>query len=317
MAKRSNQKLKVLYLYKILLENTNEKNGMTLSQILRELESYGVRAERKSVYDDIEALRMFGVDVCTSRDKYVKYYVAKRKFELAELKLIFDLITENGLIAGNKRAELFKKFNTPLPDALFGNGETSILAEHQGNGNGYKNLSLICNAISADKKIRFKCFEWNAKKQKVVQFDGEYFVLNPSNLVLKDGVYQVVCFNEATNLYESYRIDRMLDLSVVNVKKSELSDESANIDINSRIERVKLRCDKSMASDLFERFGFDVTVLSEKEEYFEASLKAEISSAFFSWVFNKEGRVRISEPEWVKNKYRDMVKKNLCEDEEK
>ena len=93
MAKRSNQKLKILYLYKILLENTSEKNGMTLAQILRELQSYGIRAERRSIYDDIEALRVFGIDVRVWRDRYVRYYVAERKFDVAKISemMIEDL----------------------------------------------------------------------------------------------------------------------------------------------------------------------------------------------------------------------------------
>lgn len=311
MAKRSNQKLKILYLYKILLDNTNEQNGMTLAQILRELESYGVRAERKSVYDDIAALRIFGVDVRTSRDRYIKYYVAERKFELAELKLIFDLLMSNGFVGDTKRRELLKKFNMPLSEELFEETEFSSRATRNGNENGYENLSRICNAIISDRKIRFKCFEWNTRKQRVVQFDGEYFILNPIKLVFNDGGYEAVCFNETTNSCETYRIDRMLDLSLVNVKRAKPASEF----VDSRTERVRLRCDNLIASDVFERFGFDVTVLYEREDHFEASVKTDISNEFFSWVFTKNGKVRINEPQWVKEKYIDMIKKSLCEDE--
>ncbi|MDK2789400.1 MAG: hypothetical protein PWP07_2645, partial [Epulopiscium sp.] len=56
MAKSSNQKLKILYLMKILLEKTDEENAITLNQMIAELERYGIAAERKSIYDDIEAL---------------------------------------------------------------------------------------------------------------------------------------------------------------------------------------------------------------------------------------------------------------------
>ena len=63
MAKGNNQKLKVIYLMKILLERTDEKNSITMPEIIDALESYGISAERKSIYSDIENLRVFGMDI--------------------------------------------------------------------------------------------------------------------------------------------------------------------------------------------------------------------------------------------------------------
>ena len=62
MAKGSNQKLKLLYLMKILQEKTDDTHSITMQEILSELEAYGVSAERKSIYTDIECLRLYGRD---------------------------------------------------------------------------------------------------------------------------------------------------------------------------------------------------------------------------------------------------------------
>ena len=61
MAKSSNQKLKLLWLAKILLERTDEEHPMTLAEITEALAACGISAERKSLYDDMEALRTFGM----------------------------------------------------------------------------------------------------------------------------------------------------------------------------------------------------------------------------------------------------------------
>lgn len=45
---RSNQKLKILYLAKILLENTDENHDMTLQEIIDRLTANNVTAERKN-----------------------------------------------------------------------------------------------------------------------------------------------------------------------------------------------------------------------------------------------------------------------------
>ena len=46
-----NQKKKILCLMKILLECTDEKHPMKANELCDALKSYGISAERKSIYD--------------------------------------------------------------------------------------------------------------------------------------------------------------------------------------------------------------------------------------------------------------------------
>ena len=64
----NNQKLKILYLMKILLEKTDETHSITMSEILESLEAYGVSAERKSIYNDIQNLCSYGLDIICAFD---------------------------------------------------------------------------------------------------------------------------------------------------------------------------------------------------------------------------------------------------------
>jgi len=101
MPKSSNQKLKLWYLYHILFENTDEDNPMTMPQLITELGRYGITAERKSLYNDIELLINAGVDIVSEkRDKYV-YYMGSRDFQLAELKLLENLCLSLMSITGS------------------------------------------------------------------------------------------------------------------------------------------------------------------------------------------------------------------------
>lgn len=59
MPKSSNQKLKLIYLMKILLERTDETHSITMSEIIDALAVYDISAERKSLYNDIENLRVY------------------------------------------------------------------------------------------------------------------------------------------------------------------------------------------------------------------------------------------------------------------
>ena len=82
MARQANQKLKMLYLLEILRRETDEEHPLTLKQIIDLLAQRGISAERKSLYDDIEQLRLLGEDIITVRDTAVRYYIGERTLDI-------------------------------------------------------------------------------------------------------------------------------------------------------------------------------------------------------------------------------------------
>ena len=110
MAKSENQKLNLLYIRKFLLEQTDKVNSVTSSHSIDELTKHEIKAERKSIYDDIECLRSFGMDIKrVQKDRTYSYYVANRPFELPELKLLVDSVQSAKFITKKKTNELIKK----------------------------------------------------------------------------------------------------------------------------------------------------------------------------------------------------------------
>ena len=69
MAKSGNQKLKLLYLVKILTEQSDEEHCLGAQALIDGLAEYGIRAERKSIYDDIAQLIGFGYDIVLVKAK--------------------------------------------------------------------------------------------------------------------------------------------------------------------------------------------------------------------------------------------------------
>ena len=65
----ANKKLKLLYLARFLHEETDEQHPKTLQDMLAYLAAQGITAERKSVYDDLELLSLYGLDVQSVRGK--------------------------------------------------------------------------------------------------------------------------------------------------------------------------------------------------------------------------------------------------------
>ena len=113
MAKGTNQKLKLVYLIKILLEQTDEEHSITMQEIMEALAAYDITAERKSIYADLEEIRNLGIDIVgEQKGKSYLYHVAGRQFELAELKLLVDAIQSSKFITAKKSRELIKKLES-------------------------------------------------------------------------------------------------------------------------------------------------------------------------------------------------------------
>ena len=125
MAKGHNQKLKLLYLAKIFAQETDEDHALSMAQILSALEEYGVHADRKTIYADLEELRTFGMEIIDEPDgRGWHYYLGAREFELPELKLLVDSVQSARFITDRKSKELIGKLekDTNAPgfwDALY------------------------------------------------------------------------------------------------------------------------------------------------------------------------------------------------------
>ena len=79
--KQSNQKLKLMYLAKMLMEKTDEEHTLTVPEMISELSALGISAERKSIYDDIECLKLFGLDICSTKTKKCRTQKEKERKE--------------------------------------------------------------------------------------------------------------------------------------------------------------------------------------------------------------------------------------------
>ena len=162
MPKSTNQKLKLLYLLKIFLENTDSTHAMTIKELSEELARYAIQAERKSLYDDIELLRVFGLDICVVRDRQVRYYAGAHTFELAELKLLVDAVQSSKFITEKKSNSLIKKL-----ESLASKHEAAQLHRQVTVSNRLKadneeifcNVDMIHRAISDNRMISFRYFE--------------------------------------------------------------------------------------------------------------------------------------------------------------
>lgn len=212
------QKLKLLYLMKMLDEETDSECGLSMTQIIEKLEEQGISAERKSIYRDIETLRDFGLDVRTYQRAPVEYAVENRDFAFPELLLLVDAVQSSRFLTQSKSDALVRSVKRLasvrqrklLDKRLHVEGRIKTQ-----NESVFKNVDRIQEALARRRKISFFCFKYNAAKEKVMQHGGERYTETPVQLVYSDGCYYLVVFNEKHDGFANYRVDRMDDIEVL------------------------------------------------------------------------------------------------------
>lgn len=324
MAKGANQKIKILYLMQILLENTDEEHGLTLAQITDMLSKQGVDCERKTLYDDIETLRLFGLDIEKKKSKSVTYHVMSRDFELPELKLLVDAVQSSKFITHRKSNELIKKIESFASKYEAQQLQRQVFVANRiktMNESIYYTVDRIHDAISSNTKICFQYFEWNAKKEKQFRRDGKKYIISPWSLTWDDENYYMIGFDSESGKIKHYRVDKMTNVSVTGEKRDG-AEHFKNFDMalyskktfgmyGGIEEAVTLRCDKNLAGVILDRFGNDITFNNVNDETFDVRTRVYISPHFLTWIMSFGDRITIISPQSVIDEYVALAKKAL------
>ena len=218
MPKSPNQKLKLLYLLQFLRRESDEEHPVTVQQMIDELARCGVSAERKSIYDDLEALRRFGADIVQQRGRNPGYYLGQRDFELPELKLLVDSIQSSKFITQRKTLSLIRKLEglTSVHDAQLLERQVYVRGRVKSmNESVYYNVDEISGAISRDRAIRFRYFEFTVQKERRYRREGGWYQLSPYALIWDDENYYMLAWDAAEGRFKHFRVDKMTQISAL------------------------------------------------------------------------------------------------------
>ena len=320
-----NQKLKLLYLAKIMQEQTDDTHALTMPQIIAELAKYDIEAQRKSVYDDLDALDYFGIEIIREQEGFRTYYhCGNRDFEIAELKILVDAIQSSKFISEKKTKELIKKLekNVSTYDSQMLDREVKVTGRVKNmNESIYYAVDAIHTAIGENKAIQFKYFSWNVKGEEEFRRNGAFYNVSPWALHYDDERYYLIGYDHDKKEMRHFRVDKMRDVSVVDKKrkgKTEFSKQD-RAKYNEQyfrmyggdFETVTLKCKNEMANVIIDQFGKDVRLLPVDDEHFTVRVNVAVSSQFLSWVIALEGGVTIETPDSVKEKMKDLLAKKF------
>ena len=317
MAKSSNQKKKLLVLRELLLKHSDEEHPISVKDMIAELERHDIKAERKSLYDDMETLRSFGLDVQSRKGNSPGWFIGEREFELAELKLLVDAVQSSRFITRKKSDSLICKLEglasvhqaKQLQRQVFVSGRVKTM-----NESIYYNIDKLHAAVGERRSVRFHYFEYNSRKEKVFRRDGRYYAVTPYGLVWDNENYYLVGTDSEKGDVRHYRVDKMYRIELgdkVSVGEFDMVGYSQRyFGMFSGVDaKVKLKVRDEFAHIVLDRFGQEVMLVPGSDGTFTVTVNVVVSPQFWGWVFALGEGVEVCSPDWAVEQYKGHLDK--------
>ena len=355
--KKPNQKLKPYVVLQYLLKYTDENNVATAFDIIGYLkEDCDIDAERRSIYRDIEEINTVALmleEECTIGEatamladdedgelKLVVYdkkkkgfYVRQRKYDLNDIRLLAECVYSSKFISqgqADRLADVVCEFvsehqadkirhNAFLTDRVKTNNR-QVLA----------NIATINEAMSrkidgephTPEKIAFKYLKYSVgdMSKQVERRKGAKYIVSPFQLLINDGNYYLLAFDDYSKEMRTYRVDRMKDIRFTGEPRDG-DEEFKQIDLKTYTKRVfsmyggeqklvEIRFINPLLDAVVDRFGTkDVQYAKVDETHFSVTAKVEISDQFFGWILGFGKKAKILYPDAVLDQFREYMDK--------
>ena len=319
MAKKQGQRLKILYILDFLKRESDEEHPVTAADICEYLDSQGIAAERKSVYADISALTDYGADIVRSGSPR-GWFLASREFEEPEIYLLADAVRTAGFISAAKTRELVKKLDSFVSRYQAQKRENRVYfssCAKSVNEEIFYSIDKISRAVTEKKKIRFEYVNRVLSPDRTIEKQKREMLISPYALTWQDDHYYVIGNYEKYDNLIHLRLDRMYKVEITDMPQRQFSEVSEYTDYfdtpdytaklfgmhGGEIYDIELKCSKKITEQVADRFGEDIFIKKVTDEDFCFTVRAALSDALVSWVISYGDRVKVLEPQIL----RDMV----------
>lgn len=318
MAKSSNQKLKLFYILRMLAENTDEEHVLSTQEIIRHLAENDIKAERKSIYDDMECLTEYGYDIILKKGRVGGgYYLASREFELAELKLLVDAVQASRFMTARKSRELIRKLEKLASRNQAGQLQRQVYVAGRvktENERIYYNVDTLYRAIDEDVRISFTYLEWDLEKELRPRRNGARYCVSPWALIWEDENYYLAAYDAEADTIKHYRVDKMGDVVLAKEKRlgkaqfermnpAEYTKHTFGM-FGGEKQPVTMQFENRLVGVVLDRFGRETDLRKIDEAHFSVRVQVAVSGQFFGWLAGIGSGASIQSPTAVREQYR-------------
>ena len=189
-------------------------------------------------------------------------------------------------------------------------------------------IQILDEAISRERQVAFHYVNYGTDKKSHPRLgnDGnpKEYIINPYQMVAKEGKYYLICNNDDYSILSNYRVDRIADIRILEDKKrkpfSKLKDANGDrFNLSEYMKthikmyasgdcRVRFKINPAMVTDIIDIFGKDVTFEEETDKYVIVSAKV-TENAMIQFAKSYSPDVVILEPQHLVDTMKDWAKK--------
>lgn len=322
MSANNAHKLKLLYLIRILQEETDPEVGLSMPQIIERLREHDIAAERKAIYRDFQALRDMGFDVVKIPTRPVQYALVRSELGFDDVMMLIDVVQSCRFITERKSNQLVKSLK-----GLLSNRERKLLARRvhvrdrvkSQSESVFHSVDIIHEALQHRRKVEFLYFSYGTNMERVARHGGKRYILTPVKVIYAESNYYLAAYDDEAEMMKTFRIDRM-ELLQMSAKPATRNEVTANYEFedfayrsfsmyHGEPARVTLHVKAGLMDTVVDRFGRDMELVRFSSKSADVRVGVLKSPQFFGWIAGLNGDVTIKAPRKLAEEYRDWLTK--------
>ena len=321
---RLNSSLRLMYVKEIIFEHTDEEHFLTISEIMDMLKyDYQMPVTRQTLTDDIDILIEAGYDIECVKGHTNQYHVLSRDFDIAELRILIDVVCSMKSLPHCKAKDLTKKL------ARLGGPSCDLLMEtiniesipRTDNSQIYYIIDAVLKAKTTNKQIAFKYYEYSTQVKKALKNGGKKYTVSPYQLVCTNEFYYLLGYSEKHKKITAFRVDRICGIPELVNEAGSSEPEEMNVEkyvsesnhmMSGDMVTVTLRFDRSVLDAIVDRFGQEMDLTFSTKNECIAKVDVALNNVFFAWVFGFDGKVMIAGPSNVQDQFIRLVSRMMA-----
>lgn len=319
-------KSRILYVYKILFEKSDENHPISSTDIMTFLKEYEIICEKKAIYADVNFLKEFGIDIITTNCPKRAYFLACRTFELPEVRLLLDAVQSATFITAKKTQQLLSKLETLTSEHEAKHLKSQVYIESGvkcKNETIYYTIDALHNAIISNQKVSFTYTTKSVDLVAKTLYKKKDFVVSPYALIWNSDHYYLACNYDKYENTMNLRVDKMSNVKMLSEKSRPFSQVSEYIDhfnsglyskqqinmFSGKCENIILLCDLSLLELITDKFGDDIKIKAIDTKTIEVSFEVAVSEGFVLWLVQHGDKIKINSPEILSNMFNEKLEK--------
>ena len=293
---------RTLLILNILQKQSDAEHIISMPDLIAELAAKGIAADRRTIYQSLDALRRNGWDIRFTRRLGQGYYL-NRPFQPAEIMILTDAVQNSPAITGDQADHLSERLKNLLSirqQELL--PAFSAAEEKTDNPNVIRYIEILLEAAAGRHPVEFRYYDVSVNRQKKYRRSRRSYHLLPCAVMSSQGRYYGVFFDRKYGDFAAYRIDKMEQLQMLEETEEPVYFDAeawrrTSFDMyHGEAVTVTAVFDRSLSNALFDRFGQNIIISNVTDTDFTASIRTAVTPTLTAWFLQFYDRITILRP---------------------